>query len=179
MCGIAGAYAFKAEGESFLNSVEASLPSLSKRGPNSHGIFRHSKIALGHTRLSIIDTSVAASQPFTDASGRYTIIYNGEFFNFKEYRQTLKSQGVQFKSTSDTETLLYLFMAHGPKCLEKINGFFAFAVYDQKEDSLFIARDRMGIKPLYYDLDEERLLFASEMKAMMALGVKKELDHAS
>ncbi|HET6245242.1 MAG: asparagine synthase (glutamine-hydrolyzing) [Bacteroidetes bacterium] len=179
MCGITGVYAFQPGAEDFLSGIDSSVFTLSKRGPDSHCVYKHNKIALGHTRLSIIDTSEAGIQPFTDISGRYTIVFNGEFFNFKEHKAKLIKAGVTFKSGTDTEVLLYLYISEGVKCLNKINGFFAFAIYDKLEDSLFIARDRLGVKPLYYSVDQNRLIFASEMKAMMAYGIKKEIDQVS
>ncbi|MDQ3191222.1 MAG: asparagine synthase (glutamine-hydrolyzing) [Bacteroidota bacterium] len=181
MCGITGVYAFnsKTEDENLLNKINSAVFALSKRGPDGFGVYSHNKVILGHTRLSIIDTSEAGSQPFTDVSGRYTIVFNGEFFNFQEHKEKLLHQGVSFTSGTDTEVLLYLYISEGEKCLDKINGFFAFAIYDNIEDSLFIARDRMGVKPLYYFLDQNHLLFASEMKALMAFGIKKEIDPAS
>ncbi|MBK5284428.1 MAG: asparagine synthase (glutamine-hydrolyzing), partial [Bacteroidia bacterium] len=142
-------------------------------------IFRNSNVALGHRRLAIIDTSDAASQPMTDASGRYTIIFNGEFFSFKEHRSYVESKGYKLRTSSDTEVLLYLYMIDGPDCLKKVNGFFSFAVYDIKEETLFIARDRMGVKPLLYFRDDEKLFFASEMKSLLAMGIPRELDYAS
>lgn len=179
MCGITGVVAYTDQGTSALGKIQDAVSCLNKRGPDSHGVFTKDKVALGQTRLSIIDTSDAAIQPMTDASGRYTIIFNGEFFNFKEHRSFVESKGIQLRSESDTEVLLYLFILEGERCLERVNGFFALAIYDQQEQSLFIARDRMGVKPLLYFQDEDRFLFGSEMKALMALGIPKELDFAS
>lgn len=179
MCGIAGVYAFKEAGKENFSLLNNAIETLAKRGPDSKGTFLEKNVALGHTRLSIIDTSNAAAQPFTDDSGRYTIIFNGEFYNYKEHRQQLIKKGIPFRSTSDTEVLLQLFIEEGPACLEKVNGFFAFAVYDKEKDELFIARDRFGIKPLIVYADEDKLLFASEMKAMIALGIQKVIDEVS
>ncbi len=179
MCGISGVIAFTDEGRSSLDLIEASTTSLKKRGPDKQGIFRDKRVALGHTRLSIIDTSDAGSQPMQDASGRYTIVFNGEFFNFKEHREFVISRGIQLKSESDTEIFLYLYILEGEQCLQRVNGFFAFAIYDKEEESVFLARDRMGIKPLLYYSDADRFLFASEMKSLMELGIPRELDHTS
>ena len=123
MCGITGIIAFSKSGTEYLDKVENAVKTLAQRGPDSNGIYTHNNVALGHTRLSVIDTSDAASQPFTDNSGRYTIIYNGEFYNYKEHRKILESKGVRFRSNSDTEVLLYLYIHEGAFCLEKVNGF--------------------------------------------------------
>lgn len=179
MCGIAGIYSFKGKAASYEGKVRAAVLSLSKRGPDSSGIFSDNNVVLGHSRLSIIDITDAASQPFTDESGRYTIIFNGEFYNFRYHKAELQKKGITFRSTSDTEVLLYLYILEGPSFLEKVNGFFALAIYDNQEKSLFIARDRMGVKPLLYCYDAEKIIFASEMKAMLNLGVVKEIDEAS
>jgi len=179
MCGITGIVAFNKNGAEHFTSVKKAVNTLGKRGPDSQGIYSHGNVSLGHTRLSVIDTSSAASQPFTDKSGRYTIVYNGEFYNYQEHRKQLKSQGIEFTSTSDTEVLLQLYIHEGPNCLEKVNGFFALAIYDKDRESLFIARDRMGIKPLLIYQDEDKFIFSSEMKAMMAYDIEKAIDRVS
>ncbi len=179
MCGITGIVSFNESGASYLNKIEDSLATLNKRGPDDSGIYKYKNTALGHSRLSIIDISNAAAQPFTDPTGRYTIVLNGEFFNFKEHRKALENKGISFKSHGDTEVLLHLYIQEGPKCLEKVNGFFSFAIFDKKEESLFIARDRMGIKPLLYFQDDDKFIFASEMKALLAYKIPKEIDNVS
>jgi asparagine synthase (glutamine-hydrolysing) len=112
-------------------------------------------------------------------AGRYTIVFNGEIFNFQELRQQLQAKGYTFNSGSDTEVLLKLYIHERENCLKHLNGFFAFAIYDKEKGSLFIARDRMGIKPLLYFQDEDKLIFASEMKALLTFGVPKEIDYVS
>ena len=179
MCGIAGILAFSSEGVKALPKMEDALACLAMRGPDGHGIFRDDTVALGHTRLAIIDTSADANQPMLDESGRYVLIFNGEFFNYLQHKNELIAAGEKFKTESDTEVLLKLFILHGEKCLEKINGFFAFAVWDKQEKKLFLARDRYGIKPLYYFVDEDKLIFASSMNAMVKMGVPKEIDNDS
>jgi len=179
MCGITGIIAFNEKGKQQLHKINASVKTLEKRGPDGEGVFIHNNVALGHRRLSIIDTSNAAAQPFTDNSGRYTIIFNGEFFNFKEHRDSLIKKGIQFRSSSDTEVLLYLYIEYGTACLEKINGFFSFAVYDNQTQDLFIARDRYGIKPLLVYQDENTFVFASEMKALLAFDIPRRIDPES
>ena len=179
MCGIAGIVSFSEAGKGVLERIEEATRCVSLRGPDAQGIFRHGNVALGHRRLAVIDTSTAAGQPMHDASGRYTIIFNGEFFNFSEHRAFLESHGVKLRTESDTEVLLYLYILEGAECLKRVNGFFSFAVYDREKQTLFLARDRMGIKPLLYYIDDEKFLFASEMKALMAMGIPKEIDYAS
>lgn len=179
MCGITGVYAFSGEGKAFFNNVEKSVETLKQRGPDSSGVVTKDKACLGHTRLSIIDLSDAASQPFSDVTGRYTIVFNGEIYNYQELREVLKKKGLPLRTQSDTEVLLYLYIIEGPQCVKKLNGFFAFAIHDSREDTLFIARDRMGIKPLLVYRDRFKLLFASEMKALIELGIPKNIDKTS
>src|SRR3970282_1784624 len=142
-------------------------------------IYLDDRVALGHRRLSIIDTSEAGNQPMWDLSGRYAIVFNGEIFNFQELRSQLQTRGIAFRSHSDTEVLLQLYILEKEQCLTRLNGFFAFCIYDKLEQSLFLARDRYGIKPLFYLFDEDKFIFASEMKAMLHYGLEKELDYAS
>ena len=179
MCGISGFYAFTNQGQKQLINIEASVTAMNLRGPDGSGIYKHNNVALGHARLSIIDVSNAASQPFTDESGRWTIVFNGEFFNFQEHREALEKEGQTFKSTSDTEVLLYLFIREKEQCLSKINGFFSFAVYDNQTEELFVARDRYGEKPLLVAKTTEGFAFASEMKSLMAFEWPREIDTAA
>jgi asparagine synthase (glutamine-hydrolysing) len=150
MCGIAGIASFTKSAKDFQQHLISASSCLRQRGPDNEGFYIDNDVALAHRRLSVIDTSTAASQPFTDASGRYTIIYNGEFFNFRQYRQQLESEGIRFVSDSDTEVLLQLYIRNGIKFLQYINGFFAFCIYDNLEKTILLARDRMGVKPLIY-----------------------------
>jgi asparagine synthase (glutamine-hydrolysing) len=179
MCGITGIIAFKDPALPELDRVEAATDTLQQRGPDSGGFYAHQRCRLGHRRLSIIDVSDAGTQPFQDASGRYTIVFNGEFFNYQEHRLILENQGHRFRSDSDTEVLLELFVREGAACLDKINGFFAFAIYDHQLEELFLARDRFGIKPMLIYQDDRMLAFASEMKALLAYGIPKEIDQTS
>ncbi len=179
MCGITGIIAFTEAGNSFLPAIEQATRCLSLRGPDNEGIYRAGNIAFGHRRLSVIDVSPAANQPFTDAGGRYTIIFNGEFFNYKEHRDALLAKGEKFVTNGDTEVLLRLYMLDGPAFLKKINGFFAMAIHDKQENTVFISRDRMGIKPLFYYYDTDKLIFGSELKALMAAGIPRVPDRIS
>jgi len=179
MCGITGVFTYTESSESFVSSVEKATLTLRLRGPDTQNIKSFPHAVLGHARLSIIDVSDAASQPFTDTSGRYTIVFNGEFYNFKDYYNELQNDGVRFHSQSDTEVLLYLYIKYKENCLEKINGFFAFAVYDALENEIFLARDRFGIKPLLYSNDNQGFMFASEMKALLQMPIDKSLNQIS
>lgn len=176
MCGIVGVYRFNKNSKPDINPA---LHALSLRGPDHQEAYEDDKVILGHARLSIIDTSFAASQPMSDPGGRYIIIFNGEIYNYRQLREPLLAKGVVFKNDSDTEVLLQLFIHEGKACLQKLIGFFAFAVYDKQDGSLFMARDRMGIKPLLIYRDEDMFAFASEMKALMALPIKREIDTLS
>lgn len=179
MCGIAGIYAITPEGANQFRLMENAVGLLSKRGPDCQQIFSNKRICMGHARLSVIDLSENANQPMHDATGRYTIVYNGEVFNFNQLREKLINKGYKFKSSSDAEVVLYQYINDGPKCLDKFVGFFAFAIYDKIDDVLFVARDRMGQKPLLYYLGHDSIVFASEMKALMALGIPRKLDMTS
>jgi asparagine synthase (glutamine-hydrolysing) len=179
MCGITGVYAFNEIGRFFSINLFQATEALSKRGPDASGTFLDHRVALGHCRLSIIDVTAQSNQPLTDHTGRYKIVFNGEIFNYRELRRSLEQKGARFLTDSDTEVLLELYKHEGERCLNQLNGFFAFAIYDTQQETFFLARDRMGIKPLLYVQDEDKLLFASEMKALLAYGVPRELDRAS
>lgn len=179
MCGITGLYAFNEIGRMHAIHLQKSLETLSKRGPDHRDSLVEERVFLGHARLSIIDTSSAGHQPMTDPSGRYTLIFNGEIYNYLDFKKTLIEKGYTFHSDSDTEVLLYLLIEKGAQALDLLNGFFAFALYDREQQSLLMARDRMGIKPLLYYQDEDKFAFASEMKALMAFQIPKKLDYQS
>lgn len=144
---------------------------MKKRGPDDAGVFYNDaqSVALGHRRLSIIDLSSAGKQPMQSADKRYTIIFNGEIFNFLELKKELPDY--HFRTETDTEVLLAAYATWGPACLKKLNGQFAFAIYDSHKKELFFARDHFGIKPLYYSTQNSSLTLASEIKALLALGV--------
>ena len=179
MCGITGIFAFNLVGKFNMINLAAATMTLEKRGPDNQSLYSDQFVGLGHRRLSIIDTSAAAHQPMWDDSERYSIIFNGEIFNFQELKKELESKGVSFSTHSDTEVLLKLYIAEKEKCLNKLNGFFAFCIYDKQEQTLFLARDRYGIKPLLYLMDDDKFIFASEMKAMLSYGIEKDLDVTS
>lgn len=179
MCGITGIFAFNLVGKFNKVNIAAATMCLEQRGPDNQNIYNDDWVALGHRRLSIIDTSSIAHQPMWDESERYSIAFNGEIFNYRKLRQQLEAKGITFFSQSDTEVLLKLYILEKEKCLEKLNGFFALCIYDKQEQSFFIARDRYGVKPLLYLFDEDKFLFASEMKAILKYGIEKNIDYNS
>jgi asparagine synthase (glutamine-hydrolysing) len=169
MCGIVG---FSSIGR--LKSLQATLPealsSLTHRGPDDSGLFFDQKagVGFGHRRLSVIDLSAAGRQPMASDDGSVHIIHNGEVYNFKEIRQALEGYGHHFKSDSDTEVILNAYLRWGIDCLKRFVGMFALALWDGRRQCLFLARDRLGVKPLYYHVSKGTLMFASELKALMA-----------
>lgn len=179
MCGITGIVAFNLIGKFNKINITQATMALEKRGPDFQDIYTDEWVGLGHRRLSIIDTSNIAHQPMWDEHRRYCIVFNGEIFNFQELRHELMQKDYTFFSQSDTEVLLKLYIDQKEKALNKLNGFFAFCIYDVQEQSFFIARDRFGVKPLLYTFDEDKFIFASEMKSMLHYGIEKEIDYTS
>lgn len=175
MCGICGEVLFS---ESNVNrSVIASMmQEIRHRGPDDEGIYLEDNVGFGFQRLSILDLSQAGHQPMSDSQGRYTIAFNGEIYNYLELRTQLRGKGYRFKSDSDTEVLLTAFIEWDRNCLDKLNGMFAFAVHDKQRRRTFIARDRYGIKPLYYYQNNKRLLFASEIQSILAVLGEGQID---
>ncbi len=169
MCGIAGILNFDrrpadAEIVRKMNAVQA------HRGPDGEGLWTDRALALGHRRLSIIDLSTAANQPMVSQDGQIAVVFNGEIYNYQDLRSELKSAGVQISTASDTEVLLHLYRRDGRDFVRKLRGMFAFAIWDVERGELFLARDRVGIKPLYYTLSQRGLAFASEIKAIASSG---------
>ena len=177
MCGITGVFAFNLVGKFSKINVSAATQALAHRGPDFQDIYADEWVCVGHRRLSIIDTREVAHQPMWDESKRYCIVFNGEIFNFRELRAELIQKGVPFLTESDTEVLLKLFIREKEACLSRLNGFFSLCIYDKEEQTLFLARDRFGIKPLLYLFDDDKFLFASEMKSILAYGIDKEIDY--
>jgi len=167
MCGISG---FNFSSEELIRKMNAKVK---HRGPDGDGIFVCGDASLGHTRLSIIDLSEKASQPMFSQDESLVLVFNGEIYNFQEIRDELRKKGHQFRSNSDSEVIISAYQEYGAECLQKFNGIFAFAIYDKKDNSLFVARDRVGIKPLYYYWDPSassgraKLVFSSEIKAIL------------
>ncbi len=163
MCGIAGIlnHSDAASAEQIKRMTDAMF----HRGPDAEGFYVNGPLAFGHRRLSIIDLSDAANQPFLDPSGRYVIVFNGEIYNFAEIKTQLPDY--PFRTQGDTEVILAAYIQWNAGCLKYLRGMFTFAIWDQQERSLFIARDRLGVKPLYYYQDEQQFVFASEMRAVL------------
>ncbi len=147
--------------------IRTMLDTIRHRGPDDEGIYLGSQVGLGHRRLSIIDLNTG-HQPISNEDGSIWIVFNGEIYNYLDLRALLLSKGHIFKTETDTEVIVHLYEELGPECLHKLRGMFAFAIWDEKEKSLFLARDRVGIKPLYYCLTNGSLVFASEIKAILA-----------
>ena len=166
MCGIAGLINFNTE-HLDISPIKHMTDSLFHRGPDDLGYFNDNYVAFGFRRLSILDLSMG-HQPMESNNGRYVIVFNGEIYNFKEIRKSLSNEGYSFKTNCDTEVILYAFQHWGIHCIQKFNGMFAFAIYDKKQKTVFLARDRLGIKPLYYSLIDGVLVFGSEMKAILS-----------
>lgn len=175
MCGIAGGYSFNQEGKKYLSRIGFAIDCISHRGPDGNGIFTEENVALGHKRLSIIDTSAAANQPMFSADGRYCIVFNGEIFNYAELKSKYFSAHY-FQTASDTEVLLELFIRKGVDCFIELRGFFAIAIYDKQTNELTLARDRYGKKPLHFYLSDDVLLFGSELKSLIGFGIPKKLN---
>src|SRR5574343_1438233 len=161
MCGIAGIIGL----QNAHQQIDVMCAAMKHRGPDATGTFVEDAVALGHVRLSIIDLTEGANQPFHDNSGRYVIVFNGEIYNFQEVSAKLK---YDWKTQSDTEVILAAYIAWGKDCLSKLNGMFAFAIYDREEKSVFMARDRVGIKPFYYHISNGTLVFGSEIRSVLA-----------
>jgi len=168
VCGIAGIWNLDGEPVD-RGELTAMTGALAHRGPDGEGFHLDGAVGLGHRRLAIIDPGPGGFQPMSFADGRYWITYNGEIYNFLELRRELEGFGFRFRTESDTEVLLAAFHKWGPDCLLKFNGMWAFAIWDSLERSLFLARDRFGVKPLFYLWTGKKLAFASEMKAFLGL----------
>ena len=175
MCGILGAY-HPYGGLPEPATFKRALEHLRRRGPDDEGLWSDPHVRLGHKRLAVVDLSAAGHQPMVSADGRYAIVFNGEIYNHRELRAQLQP-APGWRSTSDTETLLEAYRTWGVECLARLNGMFAFAIWDRAEHRLFIARDRMGVKPLFYSWDGSHFAFASRPGALNALNGGGELDH--
>ncbi|MFN8258892.1 MAG: asparagine synthase (glutamine-hydrolyzing) [Bacteroidales bacterium] len=176
MCGISGIINFNGQ-KVHEHELKTMIQKMKHRGPDDDGIFIDNNIGFGFVRLSILDLSISGHQPMVDPTGNFTIIFNGEIYNYIELKEELKAKGYVFHSGTDTEVLLYLYMEYKDACLEKLNGMFAFAIYNKQAQNLFIARDHFGIKPFYYYLDRNRMVFASEIPPILSvLSEKPEPD---
>jgi len=176
MCGILGY--IKSGGN--LSGWDKAFSSIQHRGPDATGVFDDAEIRMGTQRLKIQDLSALGDQPITDASGRYTIVFNGEIYNHPEIRKHLQRHGHVFKSNTDTETVLYGYITYGKSILQRLNGIFSFVIYDRNTKKLFGARDQMGVKPFYYFKKENKFSFASEIKSLIFLdNFDSTIDYAA
>ncbi len=169
MCGLYGALSFS-EQPIDTSVGEAMSAKVARRGPDDKGQWTDGPVMLGHRRLSIIDLSALGHQPMRDVSERYCIVFNGTIYNYPELREQLAADGYQFRSHSDTEVIINAYACWGESCTEKLHGMFAFAIWDRQKRNLFLARDRLGIKPLYYMHTSEGFYFASNPQALIATG---------
>jgi asparagine synthase (glutamine-hydrolysing) len=181
MCGIAGFLSLGGDRPGAGIGATAVLGRMAEairhRGPDDGGVYADGPVALAHRRLSIIDLSPAGHQPLANADGSVCVTFNGEIFNYLELRRELEGRGHVFRTQSDTETIVQAYTAWGPACVERFNGDFAYALWDRNRRRLVLARDRMGVRPLYYTLVDRSLVFASEVKALLQYpGVRAELD---
>ncbi len=176
MCGIVGIIHLEKNLSNNTSALENAVQSLNKRGPDRQATFWNKNIGIGHARLSILDTTDAGTQPMHSHDGAYTIVFNGEIYNYREIKDELEGYGEKFTTGTDTEVLLAAYIHWGKEVLQKLNGFFSFAILKKDTNELFIARDRMGIKPLLYYQDQSAFIFASEFKAIHCFSVEKELN---
>ena len=170
MCGING---FNFNDKELIRKMNDRIK---HRGPDDKGVYLDTNISLGHQRLSIIDLSKKGRQPIFNEDKSFCIIFNGEIYNFQKLRKDLEERGHKFRSKTDTEVVLHLYEDYREKCLEMLNGIFAFAIWDIRQKKLFLARDRIGVKPLYYYYKDNNFIFSSEIKAILEHEIKKEVD---
>jgi len=179
MCGING-IAFSSRSRRTVDTavLKRMRDVITHRGPDDEGIFIDGVVGLGHRRLSIVDVA-AGHQPMTNEDGTLHITYNGEIYNHADFRIELEAKGHVYKTHCDTETILHLYEEHGENCVDYLRGMFAFAIWNQRKKELFIARDRLGVKPLYYaHTDDGSLYFGSEIKTLLEAGaIKPEINY--
>ena len=168
MCGISGIFHFNRDNRVEAATVDGMRRAATHRGPDDHGSYINGNVGLGFNRLSIIDLA-GGHQPLSNEDGTVWIIFNGEIYNFHSLHQDLAGRGHRFRTRSDTETIVHAWEEFGESCVEKLRGMFAFAIWDERRQVLFVARDRLGIKPLYYYRDSQRLAFASEIKSLLEI----------
>jgi asparagine synthase (glutamine-hydrolysing) len=166
MCGIAGQFNFRKVQPADLKIMQAMLARIQHRGPDESGVYLGQNVGLGNVRLSIIDLKTG-QQPMPNEDGSLWIVINGEIFNYIELREELQQKGHVFKTTSDTEVVVHCYEEYGTACLNKFNGQFAIAIWDTKKRELFLARDRVGIRPLFYTKTQNSFVFASEIKSFL------------
>lgn len=179
MCGIIGIWAKNKTGQSYVNKIDEAVQYLKHRGPDFQSVIKDENFAFGHARLSIIDLSSSANQPFSRDQGEHILCFNGEIYNYQNLRKELIKNGVQFDTESDTEVLFQLLKNEGENALDKLNGFFAFSFYDKIKNELLLARDRLGIKPLYLYENDTVYIWSSEVKPIISIinRIEKEINH--
>ena len=174
MCGICGKVSWNGPVDPSL--VHQMMDKMIHRGPDDEGTYVEQRVVLGHRRLSIIDLHTG-KQPISNEDGTVWIVFNGEIYNFVQLREELLQSGHRLQTQTDTEVIVHLYEQYGERCVDKLSGMFAFAIWDVRKKKLFLARDRVGIKPLYYSVNEKSVTFASEIKALLAdPSVKREID---
>src|SRR6188508_274882 len=179
MCGIAGVCFAEPARPLAPERLQAMSSAIHHRGPDGCGVFQAPGVGLVHRRLSIIDLE-GGRQPLGNEDGSVQVVFNGEIYNYQELRRGLLARGHRLATHSDTEVLVHLYEEIGDRLVEKLRGMFAFALWDGRASRLLLARDRLGIKPLYYFRDQQKLLFASELKSILAYGdVEREIDPCS
>ncbi|HEY4785457.1 MAG TPA: asparagine synthase (glutamine-hydrolyzing), partial [Bacteroidales bacterium] len=177
MCGICGIIAFD-QAKRYETHVGTMTSSMAHRGPDAEGIWGNDHLILGHRRLSIIDLSADGTQPMISNDQRYVLVFNGEIYNFREIKYELKNYA--FRTRTDSEVILAAYSEWGKSCVEHFNGMFAFAIWDNVKNELFLVRDRLGIKPIYYFMDDEKFIFSSEIRTILASNlVSREIDQTS
>ena len=176
MCGIAGIISLDGRPVD-RQRLERMRDSLTHRGPDGEGAWIDGPVGLAHRRLSIVDLA-SGQQPMLSAEGKLCLTFNGEIYDHLTTRARLEQAGHIYRTNSDTETILHLYEEQGERCVESLTGMFAFALWDRRDSSLLLARDRLGIKPLYYAVTDRELLFASEIKAILAAGFPPALNTA-
>ncbi|MFQ5456015.1 MAG: asparagine synthase (glutamine-hydrolyzing) [Nitrospirota bacterium] len=177
MCGICGIFYLNQNHVMDKNLLVDMRDQLTHRGPDDAGIYLNQNIGLGHRRLSIVDLSPAGHQPMSNEDGSIWVVYNGEIYNYLEIKRELMDKGHLFRSNTDTETIIHAYEEFGKECVKKFRGMFAFAIWDNREKHLFLSRDRMGIKPLYYYHSKDVFIFSSEIKAILASNmIEREVE---
>jgi asparagine synthase (glutamine-hydrolysing) len=173
MCGITGIISLESAESISEDTIRSMCDTIEHRGPNDQGVLTGDGFGVGSRRLSIIDLSTEGHMPMSTADNRYHIAYNGEVYNFAEIREKLEKLNISFRSHTDTEVVLKSYIEYGPECMNDFNGMFGFVIQDTERKTTFIARDRLGIKPLHYTIHEGKLIFGSELKTLWAAGVPK------
>mgnify|MGYP005857452151 CR=1 FL=1 len=176
MCGVLGIAEWN--GSILSHNIQPALDIISSRGPDDYGIVQEAWFQTAHRRLSILDLTWRGHQPFQDQSGRYLLVFNGEIYNYRELRQTLKTQGIVFQTESDTEVLIEKFAREGVSCFSDFHGMFAGAIFDRAKKVVYLFRDRLGVKPLYFTINDGLVAFASTSSAISYLFGGLSIDHA-